>query len=382
MLRHRQTLLLAWSAACLAVWASSAPAQISVPSGFVVESAVPGAAFDTPTGIAFLPDGRMLVTLKEGTVWMVQNGSKLPGPMLDLRRVVLNQGDRGLLDVAVDPNFASNRYLYFVYVVDPDSDMVDNNDDAYSRLVRYQLPVGSNLVDTTTRAVLFGRNWAEGPPSGSSSHTAGALRWGVDGSLMVSMGEGAQFDFVDEGGDDPGLFLPGRTNAIENIGAYRAQYVGSLAGKILRLDPATGLGYSSNPFYDGNPASVRSRVYAYGLRNPFRFCVRPGTGNVNPTQGRPGSIYLGDVGWSSWEELSIATLPGMNFGWPCREGLHTTDYVNSTPPAHSGCSRTACCTWVRATSITSTSRSSRTARIRGRGTTSPMRRRSTTTPRA
>jgi len=73
VLRHRQTLLLAWSAACLAVWASSAPAQISVPSGFVVESAVPGAAFDTPTGIAFLPDGRMLVTLKEGTVWMVQN---------------------------------------------------------------------------------------------------------------------------------------------------------------------------------------------------------------------------------------------------------------------------------------------------------------------
>lgn len=339
MLLHRRTLALVWSAAGLgALLASSAFAYLTVPSGFVVENAVPGAAFDTPTGIAFLPDGRMLVTLKEGTVWMVQNGSKLPGPMLDLRRVVLNQADRGLLDVAVDPNFGSNRYLYFVYVVDPDSNMVDTNDDAYSRLVRYQLPIGSNFVDTTTRAVLFGRSWPEGPPSGSESHTDGSLRWGVDGSLMVSIGEGAQFDGVDQGGDDPGLFQPGRTNPAEDIGAYRAQYVGSLAGKILRLDPASGLGFSSNPFYDGDPASVRSRVYAYGLRNPFRFCVRPGTGNANPSQGRPGSIYLGDVGWASWEELSIATQPGMNFGWPCREGLHPTDYVTSAPPAHSGCS--------------------------------------------
>jgi glucose/arabinose dehydrogenase len=268
---------------------------------------------------------------------MVQNGSKLPGPVIDLRRVVLNQGDRGLLDVAVDPNFASNRCLYFIYVVDPDSNMVDTNDDAYSRLVRYQLPIGSNVVDTTTRAVLFGRSWPEGPPSGSVSHTDGSLRWGADGSLIVSIGDGAQFDGVDEGGDDPGLFQPGRTDPLENIGAFRAQYVGSLAGKILRLDPATGLGYPSNPFYDGNPASVRSRVYAYGLRNPFRLCVRPGTGNTDPSQGRPGSIYLGDVGWDTWEELSIATQPGMNFGWPCREGLHTTAYVTAMP-AHSGCS--------------------------------------------
>ncbi|HET9326805.1 MAG TPA: PQQ-dependent sugar dehydrogenase [Candidatus Eisenbacteria bacterium] len=339
MLRHRNSLLLlAWSAGWLAVWAPSATAYLTVPSGFVVENAVPGAAFDTPTSMAFLPDGRMLVGLKEGTVWLVQNGGKLPGPALDLRRVVLNQADRGLLDVAVDPNFNANRHLYFIYVVDPDSNMVDTNDDAYSRLVRYQLPIGSNIVDTTTRAVLFGRNWAEGPPCGSESHTVGSLRWGADGSLIVSHGDGAQFDGVDEGGDDPGLFLPGRTNPVENIGAYRAQYVGSLAGKILRLDPATGLGYPSNPFYDGNPASVRSRVYAYGLRNPFRLCVRPGTGNADPSQGRPGSIYLGDVGWDTWEELSIATTPGLNFGWPCREGLHTTAYVGAPPPAHSGCS--------------------------------------------
>jgi glucose/arabinose dehydrogenase len=237
---------------------SSAFAYLTVPSGFVVENAVPGAAFDTPTGIAFLPDGRMLVTLKEGTVWMVQNGSKLPGQMLDLRRVVLNQGDRGLLDVAVDPNFGSNRYLYFVYVVDPDSNMVDNNDDAYSRLVRYQLPIGSNFVDTTTRAVLFGRSWPEGPPSGSESHTDGSLRWGVDGSLMVSIGDGAQFDGVDQGGDDPGLFQPGRTNPLEDIGAYRAQYVGSLAGKILR--PIRNRARYEQSFLRRKPGTVRSRA--------------------------------------------------------------------------------------------------------------------------
>jgi glucose/arabinose dehydrogenase len=77
---------------------------------------------------------------------------------------------------------------------------------------------------------------------------------------------------------------------------------------------------SSNPYWDGNPASDRSRVWVYGLRNPYRFSVRPGTGSTNPAAGQPGVLYIGDVGWSTTEEVSIARLGGLNFGWPCIEG--------------------------------------------------------------
>src|SRR5438552_12386514 len=85
---------------------------ITVPAGFVVENAVPGASFDTPTAIAFLPDGRMLVAEKRGRVWMVQNGVVAPAPLWHGEDEVLNVNDRGLLGLAVDPHYAQNHYLY------------------------------------------------------------------------------------------------------------------------------------------------------------------------------------------------------------------------------------------------------------------------------
>jgi glucose/arabinose dehydrogenase len=125
----------AWLLAGLLMLAAPVFGAPTVPTGFVVENAAPGATFDTPTGIAFMPDGRLLVCQKEGTLWVVQNGTK-SGPILDLKSVVLNQGDRGLLDVAVDPDFANSslpgyRRIYLLYTVDPDSNDVDTNDDAY-----------------------------------------------------------------------------------------------------------------------------------------------------------------------------------------------------------------------------------------------------------
>ena len=160
---------------------------------------------------------------------------------------------------------------------------------------------------------------------------------GSDGSLLVTLGDGAEYQSRDAGGRDPDLFLPGRTDPYEDIGAFRAQYIGSLCGKLLRINPANGLGYPSNPFYDGNPASVQSRLWAYGLRNPFRFTVRPGSGSTDPAVGNPGKIYVGDVGWDTWEEWDVVTQGGRNLGWPCYEGLSAPlDYWNATP-AHHGC---------------------------------------------
>ena len=338
-LRLKTCAVAAATGAVIAALAFPSPARaIIVPTNFVVENAVPGATFDTPTGIAFLPNGNMLVAEKRGIVWVVQNGTRLATPMWSSTNEVLDTGDKGLLGVAVDPNYATNRRVYFLFTVDPDSNGVDDNDDAYGRLVRYQTQAANpNVVDASTRAILFGRIWAEGPTIGSITHSIGSLRWGTDGSLLISTGEGAQYSNVDAGGRDADMFLPGRANPSEDVGAFRAQYLGSLAGKILRIDPETGHGYASNPFWDGNPSSVRSRIWAYGLRNPFRFGVRPGSGGTDPAAGDPGSLYIGDVGWETWEDGNIATGPGRNFGWPCWEGLHENhDYHHLTPP-HSGC---------------------------------------------
>src|SRR5207247_576652 len=112
----------------------------------------------------------------------------------------------------------------------------------------------------------------------------------------------------------------------------------------------TGDGLPSNPFYDpANPRAAKSRVWALGLRNPCRITRRPETGSHNPGDGNPGVLYIGNVGWDTWEDLHVCTGPGQNFGWPAFEGINTQpayyqanvqnlDAPNPLYPA-SGCSR-------------------------------------------
>jgi glucose/arabinose dehydrogenase len=323
------------AAAGALIGASPAPA-IQLPPGFVSQ-AVPF-TFDVPTAIDFLPGGGLLVAEKGGIVYVVRGAQRWP--LWVHEEEVLNTDDRGLLGIAVDPNFAVNRRLYFLYTVDPDSNGIelDNYDDAFARLVRYEVSAtDSNVVDESTRTVLIGATWSQGFPSGSGTHTVADLAWGADGSLFVSAGDGAHFEQMDAGGLDPGLFTAGRTDPVEDIGAFRAQDLGSMDGKVLRIDPATGLGYPSNPYYDGNPASHRSRVWSYGLRNPFRIARRPGTGSPDPTTGDPGTLYIGEVGWNTWEEVDVARIPGANFGWPCFEGPAPDSSYQAASPAHHGC---------------------------------------------
>lgn len=317
----------------------ASPARaVTVPADFVVENAAGSATFVVPTALAFTPSGRVLVAEKHGRVWAITNGVKGAAPLLDLSAQVLDNGDRGLLGLAVDPQFPINRYVYLLYTVDPDSNGVDDDDDAFGRLARYQLSaVDSNVIDPASRTVLIGATWAGGIPSGSDTHTEGALRWGRDGSLLVSAGEGAQYNSLDFGGQDPNLFLPGHSDPYDDIGAYRAQSIGGLAGKLLRVNPANGHGYPSNPYFDGNPASNRSRVWAYGFRNPFRFCARPGTGSEDPGAASPGTLFIGDVGWATWEDLNISSAPGQNFGWPCFEGIGPNSPYQIGSVAHHGC---------------------------------------------
>jgi glucose/arabinose dehydrogenase len=323
--------------ACLCLFALTASPALAAPAaapGFVVENAVPGSHIEAPVGLAFTPDGRLLVADVPGRVWVIENGVQLPTPMWAHEAEVEINGDCGLLGMALDPDFAHNRRIYLLYAVDPDSNGVDDDSVHFGRLVRYEVSAANpNLVDESTRTVLLGAGWADGVPNYSGTHSTGALRFAEDGTLLVSAGEGARYDIVDPGGVSAGLFEPGKAPLAWDRGAFRAQMLDCPGGKILRLDPATGRGLPSNPFWDGDPNSVRSKVWAYGMRNPFRFCVRPGTGATSAVAGDPGTLYVGDVGWNLWEEVSVVTGGGRDLGWPCREGpLENTAYTALAPP--------------------------------------------------
>ncbi|HEV2105876.1 MAG TPA: PQQ-dependent sugar dehydrogenase, partial [Candidatus Eisenbacteria bacterium] len=262
--------------------------------GFDLQNPAPTASFNLPTQVAFLPDGRWLVAEKAGVVWILTGGIKSAKPLWDGQAEVLSPFDRGLLSIAVDPNYFVNHYVYFLYTVDPDSNNTDTSPIAFGRLTRYQVSfVDSTKLVTGSRTILMGTGWSDSPLELSTTHSIGTLRFARDGTLLVSSGEGARFDQVDNGGLTPQAFAPGMAPPAEDIGAFRAQDVNSLNGKILRLDPATGHGVASNPFWDGDGTHKRSKVWCYGLRNPFRFTIKPGTGSTNPAAGQPGELYIG-----------------------------------------------------------------------------------------
>jgi len=286
----------------------------AVPPDFVDEVVADG--FQAPTDVAIAPDGRLFVAEKQGLVWVVENGSVLTTPFIDLIDEVGNAHDRGLLGIALDPDFAQNGYVYLLYVVDQVFGQPDESGGSvtFGRLTRYTA-IG-NTADPNSRLVLLGNDASDGFPHCHKSHAIGTVRFANDGTLFVGSGDGAHFDFTDGGqnvtADDPdceALF-----GDAQDLGAYRSQLPFSLGGKIVRIDPATGLGLPDNPFYTGDPAAIESRVWVLGLRNQFRFTVRSGTPG-------PGTLYIGDVGWSTWEELNVAPLGGENFGWPCYEGV-------------------------------------------------------------
>ncbi|NJL22671.1 MAG: PQQ-dependent sugar dehydrogenase [Leptolyngbyaceae cyanobacterium SM1_3_5] len=137
----------------------------------------------------------------------------------------------------------------------------------------------------------------------STSHSIGQVRFGLDGSLFVSVGDGTSYNSVDSR-------------------SVRVQDIDNLSGKLLRIDPLTGRGMADNPFFNGNADSNRSKVWSLGFRNPFRFTIQPGT----------GTPYVGDVGWTTWEEINPATRGG-NFGWPYFEGAFPNSRYQGLPQA-------------------------------------------------
>jgi glucose/arabinose dehydrogenase len=297
-------------ASILLALGAPAAAQI-LPRGFVEEPL--GTGWNSPVGLCFLDEHRLLVGERDGRVWYVEDGAK-KNLVYDIEPETLVNGDRGMLGIAATPGFDQSGWLYLLLVVDiqggPDSARL-----GFSRLIRIWLDYDSsgNLVaQPATREPLLGSSWATGIPSCHLSHTIGSLHFMGDGSLVLTTGDNAHFDSTDSGGQDPNCFLPNRTPSDQDLGAYRSQYDHTLCGKVLRLDPETGLGLPDNPYFTGDAADLLSRVWARGLRNPFRTSLIPGTG---PRE----ALLISDVGYDDWEEINLCT-GGENFGWPCFEG--------------------------------------------------------------
>ena len=303
--------------------------------------------YTNPVGLVFSTDGNQFyVWEKSGRVWVsTWNGTsyvRQSTPVLDISEEVGEWNDFGLHSFCLDPNFQTNGLFYVYYVVDlhhllyygtPQYSSTANlyHHATICRATRYRLQnLGGNLTtDYTSRKVLLGESITTGVPVTFESHAGGTILFGRDGTLLISTGDGGHHDGVDVGSRSETHFQEALDYGImrpnENVGALRAQLVNSHCGKILRINPNTGDGIPSNPFYKAaNPRSAESRVWTMGLRNPYRMSLQPNTGSTVASDGNPGTLLVGDVGWFKFEDFDIVDKPGLNCGWPLYEGLEPT----------------------------------------------------------
>lgn len=291
---------------------------ITLPSGFS-EQIVIDSGLHNPVGMAFLPDGRLLV-IQQGNNTnenadddaMVKLWANATLSTLLTMPEVNTGGERGLLGVAVHPAFsASNPYIYLFYT---------NDSPQRIHIARYTVtedlndPSSTNLnIDSDSKVILI-----NDIPDDASNHNGGTLRFGPDGKLYISLGDDAD--------------------------KCNAQDLTLLKGKILRIDvdgvngsfvenDKASLDPGDNPF-SGDANLNKRLILAYGLRNPFRFSIDPVTGRV----------YVGDVGAGTKEEASEGSPPAAaggyvsadNFAWPYFEGTHVSNDPNCgiTPPSN------------------------------------------------
>jgi hypothetical protein len=231
----------------------------------------------------------LFVVEQAGRIRVVRDSDKLKRPFLDIRDDVRFQDEQGLLSVAFDPDYATNRRFYVYYVT--------NGGDI--RIDEFKAKVGKpTRAAAGSRRKVIKIDHQEAP-----NHNGGQLQFGPDGLLYAGTGDGGtQMDPQDD-----------------------AQSTGSLLGKLLRIDPLAGGGYdvpADNPFAGATPGA--DEIFALGLRNPWRFSF----------DSAGGALTIGDVGYASWEEIDYVASPGegepgglgANFGWNDFEGTNVTDF--------------------------------------------------------
>ena len=249
-----------------------------------IEQAFPNFTFQQPVDIQNSGDGtnRLFILEQAGKIWVFENG---PGTsekklFLDLTDKVSSGGEMGLLGLAFHPNYKSNGYFYLDYTV---------NNPRQTIISRFKASTDINRADKGSETVLMRIDQPY------SNHNGGQLSFGPDGFLYISLGDGGS-------GGDP---------------QNHAQNLSSFLGKILRIDvdhTSEGLNYSipaDNPFKVNSP-DFKGEIYAYGLRNVWRFSFDPVT----------KILWGADVGQNSWEEIDLIEKGG-NYGWRCYEGNHS-----------------------------------------------------------
>lgn len=223
-------------------------------------------------------DERLFIVEQGGTIRIVENGALRPTPFLDLSDSVSSGGERGLLSMAFHPSYATNGFFYVDY-----TDRRGN-----TRVVRYHVSdTSADVADPNSAKLIL--TVAQPFPN----HNGGLVLFGLDGKLYIGLGDGGS------GGDPQG----------------NGQNLGALLGKILRVDVDAGDPYaipSDNPFV--GHAGARGEIWAYGLRNPWRFAFDRTT----------HQLYIADVGQNAWEEVDVAPAGtgGQNYGWNIMEGRH------------------------------------------------------------
>ena len=225
-----------------------------------------------PTG-----DPRLFIVEQPGRIRVYKNGALLTTPFLDITTIVQSGGEEGLLSVAFDPSYATNGRFY-VYYTDKSGNIA---------VARYTATPGADIADANSRTEVLTI-----PHPNFGNHNGGLAMFGPDGMLYLGTGDGG-------GGGDP---------------SNNGQNVNSLLGKLLRID-VTSLPYTTpatNPF--AGATNGRDEIWAYGLRNPWRYAFDP----------TAGTLYIADVGQGSWEEINAmpAATGGLNYGWRIMEGAH------------------------------------------------------------
>ncbi len=325
------------------------PMQAQLPPGFIDEDI--SGPWQYPAGITFDAHGQGYLWDNNGRVFIITlNGNVLPAPLLDIREEAIRFLDQGMLGFVLDPDFLENGYFYVLYTVDPhhlryfgtsayDPTASDPYRGTIGRISRFTADKnqGFRKLMPNSQLVLLGQTAADGFPLLADSHSIGSLVFGADGSLLATCGDGASATSIDVGSNpqthwEDGLEL-GIIRPDENIGMFRSQLLTSLSGKVVRLNPATGTGLPGNPYYEPTaPRSAQSRVWALGLRNPFRMTYVPYTGGHTATD--PGWFLIGDVGEGRWEEINLLRHSGQNFGWPLLEGFEPHPHYATMLTAH------------------------------------------------
>ena len=236
----------------------------------------------TATAMDFAPDGRLFVCLQEGRLRVIENGVLLATPFVTVTTTA--NGERGLLGIAFDPNFASNQFVYVYYtVITP---------PIHNRVSRFT--ANGNVAVAGSETVILELNNL----SAATNHNGGAIHFGPDGKLYVGVGE--------------------------NANAANAQTVANRLGKLLRIN-ADGTIPPDNPTsfpgIAGTPTGDNQAIWAVGLRNPYTFAFQPGTGR----------LFINDVGQSTWEEINDG-IAGSNYGWSICEGACSPPNANFRDP--------------------------------------------------